>query len=38
MIDLQEAIMRANNLDEEKIKEKTKALKEIKKEQDAKSA
>ena len=38
MIDLQEAIMRANNLDEEKIKEKTKALEQIKKEQDAKSA
>ncbi len=37
MIDLQEAIMRANNLDEEKIKEKTKVLEQIKKEQDAKS-
>ncbi len=38
MADLQEAIGRVNNVDEEEIKEKTKALEQIKKEQDAKSA
>ena len=38
MAELQEAIGRINNVDEEKIKEKTKVLKDIKAEQDAKSA
>ena len=38
MLDLQEAIGRVNNIDEEKMQAKTKALKEIKSEQDAKSA
>ena len=38
MLDLQEAIMRANNLDDKKVKAKVDALAKIKKEQDAKSA
>ncbi len=38
MMDLQEAIGRVNNIDDDTIKEKTKVLEEIKAEQDAKSA
>ncbi len=38
MLDLQSVIGKVNNIDEETMEEKAKVLKDIKKEQDAKSA
>ncbi len=38
MLELQEAIMKINNVDEDKVKEKRKVLEEIKAEQDGQAA